>query len=110
MFLNEMIVSAWSRLSISLIKSDLAMLADSTSSSVAKLSLVFLLHWQVSRYPAPTAHSLLPAHTAPYLPRCTNSTEISAGETPLMRLAWPMVPGRTAESLSRASFDNDGSW
>jgi hypothetical protein len=39
---------------------------------------------------------------------CTNNTEMSDGEMPLIRLAWPMVRGRTRVNFSLASFDKEG--
>ena len=44
---------------------------------------------------------------ARYLPNLTSKTLISAGETPGMREAWPIVAGRTRPSFWRASIVND---
>jgi hypothetical protein len=38
---------------------------------------------------------------------CTKSTEISEGDTPLIRLAWPIVRGRRRNNFSRASDDKE---
>lgn len=43
-----------------------------------------------------------------YLPIYTNSTEISAGFTPLIRLAIPNVVGRIFANFWRASVLNEG--
>ncbi len=42
-----------------------------------------------------------------YLPNFTNNTFTSAGETPGMRDAWPIVVGRMRLSFWRASMVND---
>jgi hypothetical protein len=41
-----------------------------------------------------------------YRPKCTKSIDISAGETPLILDACPIVEGFTLLSFSRASLDN----
>lgn len=85
----------------------------SSRSAVCRLPSSIPPALQPPSYLLPSTFYLLPLFPfsfPPYLPEWMRSTEISAGLTPLMRLAWPMVRGRRRESFSRASLERPPSW